>query len=217
MADELEELKNMSPEQLRELQKKQCIFCRIAESKVQARKVYEDEHVLAVLDINPGTPGHMLVLPKEHYSILPQLPEELIAHLAMVAKHLSQAALRALKAQGTTVFLANGLAAGQRASHLLMHVIPRMEGDGAGITLPSNELSEGDARRIREQWQPLVNRVFGKEVVEKHHERKEEQEKREEKKPEKKEEKQDEKPHEPKEKQRRPNLDDIADFLGGKR
>ncbi|HSU72400.1 MAG TPA: HIT domain-containing protein [Candidatus Binatia bacterium] len=219
MADELEELKNMSPEQLRELQKKQCIFCRITEGKVQARKVYEDEYSVAVLDINPGTPGHMLLMPKEHYSILPQLPEELIAHLGIVAKHLSQAALRALKAQGTTIFAANGLAAGQRASHLLVHIIPRMEGDGAGILLPEKEISEKDARNLRDQLQPIVNRAFGKETVEKKHTP---EIKRQEKAPEKKAEteKQQEKAEQKKDdknERRKPNLDEIADFLGGKR
>ncbi|MBI4144699.1 HIT domain-containing protein [Candidatus Woesearchaeota archaeon] len=158
-----EQLKNMTPEQIRELQKQQCIFCRIAEGKVQARKVYEDEFFLVVLDINPGTPGHMLVMPKEHYSILPQLPEEVINHLGMLSKRLSQAALRALKAQGTTIFAANGVAAGQRASHFLLHVIPRMEGDGAGITLPANGISEEMLRKLQSQLQPFVDRAFGKE------------------------------------------------------
>lgn len=161
-----EQLKNMSPEQIRELQKQQCIFCRIAEGKVQARKVYEDEFFLVVLDINPGTPGHMLVLPKEHYSILPQLPEEAISHLGMLSKRLSQAALRALKAQGTTVFAANGVAAGQRASHFLLHVIPRMEDDGAGIILPANGISEEMLRKLQKQMQPFVDRAFGKEPQE---------------------------------------------------
>jgi histidine triad (HIT) family protein len=218
MADELEQLKNMSPEQLRDLQKKQCIFCRITEGKVQAKKVYEDEQVVAVLDINPGTPGHMLLMPKEHYSILPQLSEELVAHIGIVAKHLSQVALRALKAQGTTIFAANGLAAGQRASHLLIHIIPRMEGDGAGIALPENETSEKDLRSARDQLQPFVDRAFGKETK---HEPKETHAKKPNESPAEweKETQKEASPaaREPEPTGKKPNLDDIADFLGGKR
>jgi histidine triad (HIT) family protein len=230
-ADELpEELRNLSPEQLRDLQKKQCVFCRIAEGAVQARKIYEDDSFLAVLDINPATPGHILVLPKEHYSILPQFPEEQIAHLGMLAKHLAQAALPALKAHGISIVAANGLAAGQRASHFLLHIIPRMEDDGAGITLPENKISGADLQKLRVQLQPFVNRALGKDVeqeptlspaelplLEKKSAQKEE-------KPAKKTEPKTEKRTEQKEsdskkasKPKKSNLDEIADFLAGDR
>lgn len=125
-----EKLKNMSPEELREFQKQQCIFCQIVHGKIPSKKVYEDEHCLAVLDINPATKGHLLLLPKEHYAIMPQLPDKQIEHLFVVAKSLSQLLLRALKATGTSIFIANGLAAGQRSQHFMIHLIPRREGDG---------------------------------------------------------------------------------------
>lgn len=157
-----EQLKNMSPEQIRELQKQQCIFCRIAEGKIPAKKVYEDELFVAVLDINPGAAGHILLMPKEHYAILPQMPEELVAQLGMAAKHLSQAVLRALKAQGTTIIASNGLAAGQRASHFLLHIIPRMEGDGIGVILPQGAINEAEAKKLQMQLQPFVDRAMGK-------------------------------------------------------
>lgn len=157
-----EQLKNMTPEQIRELQKQQCIFCRIAEGKIPAKKVYEDDLYIAVLDINPGAPGHILVMPKEHYAILPQMPEEVVSHLGMLAKHLSQAVLRGLKAQGTTIIASNGLAAGQRASHFLLHIIPRTEGDGVGVTLPTGSISEDEAKKLQAQMQPFVDRALGK-------------------------------------------------------
>ncbi|MBI2208489.1 HIT domain-containing protein [Candidatus Woesearchaeota archaeon] len=72
-----EKLKNMSPEELKEFQKKQCIFCQIISGNVQSRKIYEDGHVLAVLDINPANPGHILVMPREHYIFL-SCPESII-------------------------------------------------------------------------------------------------------------------------------------------
>ena len=61
-----EKLKNMSPEELKEFQKKQCIFCQIISGNVQSRKIYEDEHVLAFLDINPANPCDFLFMPRDH-------------------------------------------------------------------------------------------------------------------------------------------------------
>ncbi len=125
-----EKLKNLTPEQLKELQKQQCIFCQIVAGKVPAKKLYEDESVMVVLDINPAARGHLLILPKEHYQILPQMSEIEVGNLYAVAQKLSQLLLKSLHADGTTIFLANGQAAGQRAQHVMLHLIPRKEGDG---------------------------------------------------------------------------------------
>src|SRR3990170_5142515 len=91
-----EKIKNMSPEELKEFQKQQCIFCQIIAGKVQSKRIYEDENVLAVLDINPANPGHVLLLTKEHYSIMPQIPLEVLEHVFLVAKKLSNALLRGI-------------------------------------------------------------------------------------------------------------------------
>ena len=150
-----EKIKNMSPEELKEFQKKQCIFCQIIEGKVQAKKIYEDEKSIAILDINPANPGHILLLPKEHYSVMPQIPEEEVAHLFMVSKFLSNAILKSLDASGTNIVVANGPAAGQKAQHFMIHVIPRKEGDGVEFTLPQKKHSDSDldtvAKKIREK------------------------------------------------------------------
>ena len=124
-----EKLKNMSPEELAAFQKQQCIFCQIISGKIPSKAIYSDEHCIAILDINPAVKGHVLLIPKEHYAIMPQLPEFLTEHLFTIGKKISQALLRGLKASGTNIFIANGLAAGQRAQHFMLHVIPRKEGD----------------------------------------------------------------------------------------
>jgi len=102
-----EKLKNMSPDELKEFQKKQCIFCQIVSGKVQSKRVYEDEHVIAILDVNPANPGHVLIMPREHYSIMPQIPDEDVSHIFLVAKALSNALLRALEVQGSNIIVAN--------------------------------------------------------------------------------------------------------------
>src|SRR3989344_3722486 len=121
-----DELKNMPPEQIAELQKQNCICCLISGKKVQAKVVYEDAQCVAVLEINPANPGHMLLFPREHYLIMPQVPEDVLRHLFQVSKHLSQAALRALQVERTNITVANGAAAGQRVPHFMVEIIPRM-------------------------------------------------------------------------------------------
>lgn len=142
------DISKLSPPEIEELQRKNCVFCHIASGKVPARKVYEDDSCLAVLDINPANPGHVLLMPKEHFTVMFQVPEQLIGHVFIIAKGLSQAGLKALQAKGTTIFAANGTAAGQRAPHFMLHIIPRMTGDNIGIYLPSRALPEKEAGQI---------------------------------------------------------------------
>src|SRR3989338_8031369 len=142
IAELKEKIKNMSPGELKEFQKKQCVFCHIISGKVQSRKIYEDEKALAILDINPANPGHALLMTKEHYSIMPQLPDEDIAHIFMAAKALSNSMLRSIDAQGTNIIVMNGIAAGQRAQHFMVHIIPRKDKDGVEFLLPQKTMSQ---------------------------------------------------------------------------
>ncbi|MBW2977627.1 HIT family protein [Candidatus Woesearchaeota archaeon] len=163
-----EKIKKMSPEELKEFQKKQCIFCQIIGGKVASKKVYEDEVCIAILDINPANPGHILLMPKEHYAIMPMIPDEDIAHLGMVSKAISHALLKALKVAGTNIFVANGPAAGQKAQHFMIHVIPRKEGDGVGLVIPENQVSEAELSEVKKVIKERIAQMFKltKEVVE---------------------------------------------------
>ena len=171
-----EKIKKMSPEELKEFQKQQCIFCQIISGKVASKKIYEDEHCFVILDINPSNPGHMLVLPKEHYQIMPMIPDEVIGHLGMVVKALSHAALKALKAEGTSIFIANGVVAGQRAQHFMMHVIPRKQGDKLPLDIPEKTIEDSALDEIRKLVRENIEKIFKlkKERVEIEKEEKEE-------------------------------------------
>ncbi len=149
----------MKAEDLEALQQ-QCVFCHIVSGKVPARTVYEDDKVKAVLDINPANPGHILLLTKKHYFVMPQIPDDETSYLGMISKGLSHAVLKALKAEGTTIFIANGAAAGQRAQHFMLHIIPRMEGDNIGIDFQEQPLSSKDLEQVRKALQKGVNKVF---------------------------------------------------------
>lgn len=186
--------------------KKQCIFCHIVAGRVASKKVFEDQKVTAVLDINPGNPGHVLLLPKEHYAIMPQIPDDEIGHLAMNSKAISASLLRAVKCHGTTIFIANGVAAGQRAQHFMMHIIPRMENDGLNIELQENKISSDKLVELKKQLLPSIKKALGSAVEDLPHESKQE------KPAEKKEDKSEDKPS--KQKKSGSELDDIARLLG---
>jgi histidine triad (HIT) family protein len=164
---ELEEkLKNMSPEELREFQKKQCIFCQIIAGGIPSKKIYEDDSVFAILDINPASKGHLLLLPKEHYAIMPQIPQAVLQKLFVAAKALSQTLLKKLKSSGTSIFVANGLAAGQKSQHFMIHIIPRKEGDGL-IPMDEKVIDKEMLEKVRIAVENKLNKFLGvkKEVV----------------------------------------------------
>lgn len=157
-----EQLQQMSPEQIKDYQKQNCIFCHIIAGKVSSKKVYEDDVCITIMDINPANPGHVLIIPKEHYVIMPQVPEYEIRHLAMVTKAISNALLRALKAQGTNVFIANGMAAGQKAQHFMVHLVPRKDNDGlTNFTIPEKKMTSEQIADVLKRLKPKVNEVFG--------------------------------------------------------
>ncbi len=156
-----EKLSKMSPEELKEFQKQRCIFCQIVAGKVASKKIYSDDKCTALLDINPANPGHIVIIPNEHHSIMPLMPPEDIRHIFMVAKALSQASLKALDAQGTNIFVANGLAAGQKAQHFMVHIIPRKEGDKFKLDIPEKSISEPDLNAVIERLKIAIGNPFG--------------------------------------------------------
>lgn len=107
-----------------------CIFCRIIKGEIPGTRVYEDDAVLAFLDINPIAPGHTLVIPKEHYETLVDLPDDAGAKIFPVLARLGKAVMAAMKADGFNCLQNNFSAAGQIVFHSHWHVIPRFEGDG---------------------------------------------------------------------------------------
>ncbi len=111
-----------------------CVFCAIIDERAPASVVYEDDEVLAFMDINPVTPGHLLVVPRRHLPTLADLDDALGGHLFNVATRLA-AALRAsdVRSDGINLFYADGEAALQEIFHAHLHVIPRYPGDGFTI------------------------------------------------------------------------------------
>jgi histidine triad (HIT) family protein len=109
-----------------------CIFCRIAAGEIPAQVVHQDAETLAFLDIRPLAPGHVLVIPKAHASLVEDLPDPVLAALFRTVRRVSEAARQATGAPATTIAVNNGPAAGQEVPHAHVHVVPRREGDGGG-------------------------------------------------------------------------------------
>jgi histidine triad (HIT) family protein len=106
----------------------ECIFCLIAAGKLPAQIVYEDTDTLAFLDVRPLFPGHVLLIPREHYETLAELPAELAGLLMAKTQLLSQAVESAVDAEGTFVAINNKVS--QSVPHLHIHIVPRRKRDG---------------------------------------------------------------------------------------
>ena len=107
-----------------------CIFCRIAKGEIPCAKIYEDDNVLAFLDLSPVHHGHTLVIPKNHYKDMLEVPAELGTAVFAALQKVAAAVMKAAGAQGFNVMQNNGLAAGQTVFHIHWHIIPRFENDG---------------------------------------------------------------------------------------
>jgi histidine triad (HIT) family protein len=120
-----------------------CIFCKIAAGEIPSNTIYEDDSFRVILDLGPATKGHALVLPKNHYADLFEIPEDVLADAAKVAKKVAGTMKEKLSCDGLNLVQNNGEAAGQTVMHFHLHIIPRYKNDGQHIlwkpTSPSPE------------------------------------------------------------------------------
>ena len=134
-----------------------CIFCKIIAAEVSAAVVYEDDSVLAFLDVGPLADGHMLVIPRKHYTRLTDVPSELCAHMASVLPLLGRAALEVTKAEGFNVLLNQGAVAGQAVPHIHIHIIPRRKDDQLGYRWNAGKYPEGRASQLAAAYQAALS------------------------------------------------------------
>ena len=135
-----------------------CVFCAILAGSLPASVVMRDAGCTAFMDIQPINPGHVLVVPDDHAASLAELPEGTGARLFRTARKVAAALYGSgLRCEGINLLLADGEAAGQEVFHAHLHVIPRFEGDGLGLTfgpdyanVPGREELERTAERIRD-------------------------------------------------------------------
>lgn len=114
----------------------QCVFCEIIHGTSPASWVYQDDTVVAFMDVQPITQGHMLVVPREHAALMTDMNETAAMRTFRVARKLAGAARATLGADGVNLFVMDGEAAFQDVPHFHVHVIPRYAQDGFGLTFP---------------------------------------------------------------------------------
>ena len=128
-----------------------CIFCKIANGEIPSKTIYEDEDYRVILDLGPATRGHALILPKQHYQNLFELPEEKASGVFVLAKKLATQMKENLEADGFNIVQNNGIEAGQTVFHFHMHLIPRYKNDGQNINWKPLEKSTEELEEIRKQ------------------------------------------------------------------
>lgn len=128
-----------------------CVFCKILDGVIPSVKLYEDEEFVIILDIGPAAFGHALIIPKDHYANLYEMPEELLGKVMSLAKVWGEKLVKVLKADGLNLVQNNGLAAGQTVFHYHLHLIPRYEGDGVGELWTPGSLSEEQRKELVEK------------------------------------------------------------------
>ncbi len=124
------------------------IFDKILDGEIPCHRVYEDEHVLAFLDIGPLSRGHTLVVPKERKAQLHELGDEAAAALGRVLPRIARAILKATGATAYNVLQNNGAAASQIVQHVHFHIIPRFESSGLGLVWNVSNLEADEAGRL---------------------------------------------------------------------
>ena len=127
-----------------------CLFCKIVRKEIPAAVVFEDETVVAFLDIKPVNPGHVLVVPRAHAADYASTDDASLRDIAVVAKCVGQAVMRSLQAPGFNIGVNNGRAAGQLVDHMHLHVMPRFEGDGYELW-HGKPYAEGEMQEVAEK------------------------------------------------------------------
>lgn len=120
-----------------------CIFCKIVVGEIPSTCVLQTDRVIVILDVNPVAKGHVLIIPRDHYPQLRDLPDELAAHAGSLLPRLARAIVSAVGAEGSNIVINSGDVAGQTVDHCHWHLIPRSSGDAVQWPWP-HQRYEGD-------------------------------------------------------------------------
>jgi histidine triad (HIT) family protein len=133
-----------------------CIFCRIIRGELPSSRVDEGPRHLAIMDINPIAPGHLLVLSRAHSATLTEAEPEDVRACVEAARRIAQALLSATGAQGFNLIQNNGACAGQAVAHLHFHLIPRRTADGVRFEWRPKQYPEGEMERMAQRIRALL-------------------------------------------------------------
>ena len=128
-----------------------CIFCKLANGDIPTNSIYEDESYKVILDMSPATKGHALILPKDHFKNLYEMPEENVASAFVLAKKMAATMTEKLGAEGFNLVQNNNEVAGQTVFHFHIHLIPRYSSDNQTIGWNTTSPSAEELVEIKDQ------------------------------------------------------------------
>jgi len=127
-----------------------CIFCKIVKGEIPSYKIYENSRILAFLDIAPVNKGHALIIPKDHYENIYDIPENLLKEMISAVKKISMAIKKSVDADGISIAQSNESSAGQVVPHLHFHIMPRFRNDGLKLW-PQGSYDEGEMQEYMDK------------------------------------------------------------------
>lgn len=133
------------------MKKQDCIFCKLANGEIPSKTLYEDEQFRVILDLGPATKGHALILPKDHYANIYEIPEDTLSGVILLAKKMAMCMTEKLHAVGFNLVQNNGEVAGQTVMHFHMHLIPRYDHDGQHILWKPQTISQEEIEEVKNQ------------------------------------------------------------------
>ena len=135
-----------------------CIFCKIANGELPSYTIYEDDDFRVILDINPASKGHSLLIPKEHFKNIFELDDNIASKALIVAKNVSAALRDELNCDGFNILQNNEEIAGQTVFHFHMHLIPRYTGDTVKFTTTTGKVDEEFANELVKNIKSKINK-----------------------------------------------------------
>jgi histidine triad (HIT) family protein len=130
--------------------KDDCIFCMIAKGKIPSATIYEDRNFRVMMDINPASKGHCLIIPKEHFDNIYDLDGETAGKLFQLATCVARALKKSLDCDGLNIVQNNGEIAGQTVFHFHLHLIPRYKGDKVRMSWVPHEADPAELEELRQ-------------------------------------------------------------------
>ena len=135
----------------------ECIFCNIKDKKAEAEIIFEDDHIIAFLDIQPINYGHTLVIPKKHYDNFLTVPKDELDRMTHATQFIAGIVKRSLNADGFNIISNNGQSAGQSVFHFHFHIIPRYNNDFSLRPAVKNYAS-GSMKEYGEKIRSLISK-----------------------------------------------------------
>ncbi|MAG15866.1 hypothetical protein CMO88_02290 [Candidatus Woesearchaeota archaeon] len=141
-----------------------CDYCEIVE---KGEKLFEDDKLVVALSPVPASLGHVLVIPKEHFTILEQIPDFIAGHLFNVTNTVSTSVFETLRVHGINIIIENGISAGQRIAHFAINIVPRSENDGLGFNWTPKKFDDEEMSTVELQLKEQTDTIGGFEKEEK--------------------------------------------------